>query len=88
MRTVTMLELRQHADAVVADLRRGVTLTLTYRGRPLARLEPIHPEPEEIGADDPLYTLAGQTAVAGDPALAAGNATLSNADIDRTLYGG
>ena len=83
-----MLELRQHAEAVVADLRRGVTLTLTYRGQPLARLEPIRPEPEEIGADDPLFALGELAGVAGDPALDAGNAALSNADIDRALYGG
>lgn len=88
MRIVTMLELRQHAEAVVADLRRGVTLTLTYRGQPLARLEPIRPAAEEIGADDPLFTLGDLAGVAEDPALAAGNAALSNADIDRVLYGG
>ena len=88
MRTVTMLELRQRAEAVVADLRRGVTLTLTYRGKPLARLEPIRPEPDEIGADDALFTLGEQAGVAADPALAADNAALTNADIDRALYGG
>ena len=88
MRTVTMLELRLRAEAVVADLRRGVTLILTYRGRPLARLEPIRSAPEDLGADDPLFTLAEQAAIAEDPTLAGGNAALSNADIDRTLYGG
>lgn len=82
-----MLELRQHAEAVVADLRRGVTITLTYRGRPLARLEPIRAAPVEIGADDSLFTLADLAGVAADPVLAVGNAALTNAGIDRVLYG-
>ena len=89
MKTITMLELRQNAEAVVQDLRRGLAMTLTYRGQPLARLEPIFPTAEGIAADDPLYTLAEQAGKAeGDSKLAEANARLTNADIDRALYGG
>ena len=88
MKTITMLELRRNAEAVVQDLRRGLTLTLTYRGQPLARLEPIHPSAEGIAADDPLYLLAERGGVAGtDKKLARENARLTNRDIDRALYG-
>ncbi len=82
MKTVSMLELRRHSEAVVADLRRGLPLTLTYRGKPLARLMPVAAAPEEITADDPLYTLSSH-ADAGD----AENAAMSNAQIDQALYG-
>ena len=88
MKTITMLELRQNAEAVVQDLRRGLALTLTYRGQPLARLEPIRPSAEDIPADDPLYLLAEQAGLAKtDERLAQENARLTNRDIDRALYG-
>ena len=61
---------------VVQDLRRGLALTLTYRGQPLARLEPIYPSAEDIAADDPLYRLAEQAEVAeADERLAMENGT-------------
>ena len=83
-----MLELRQNAEAVVQDLRRGLAMTLTYRGQPLAHLEPILPTAEDIAADDPLYTLAEQAGGAdGDAKLKEANARLTNADIDHALYG-
>lgn len=83
-----MLELRQNAEAIVQDLRRGLAMTLTYRGRPLARLEPILSTAESIAADDPLYTLAEQAGrVDGDAKMAKANACLTNEDIDHALYG-
>ena len=88
MKTVTMLELRQNARTVVQNLRRGLTLILTHRGQPLARLEPILPATESIAADDPLYTLAEQAGGADDdPKAAKANAHSTNADIDCALYG-
>ena len=77
-----MLALRQNSEAVVSDLQRGLPLTLTYRGKPLARLVPIMADAAEITADDPLYTLAAH-AEAGAPE----NAAMGNAEIDRVLYG-
>ena len=88
MKTVTMLELRQNAEAVVRDLRQGRALVLTYRGQPLARLEPIRPSAEDIAANDPLYVLAEHAGTVGtNDQLAKGNARLTNAEIDRALYG-
>lgn len=87
MKTITMLELRQNAEAVIRDLRRGLTLTLLYQGRPLARLEPILPVAEDIAADDPLYVLAEQAGCADDDAKTKLNTHLANNDIDRALYG-
>ena len=88
MKTITMLELRQNSEAVVQGLRRGLAMTLTYRGQPLARLEPTIPIAEGIAADDPLYTLADQAGYAdGDTKLAKANACFTNTDIDNALYG-
>ena len=89
MKTVTMLELRQNAEAVVQDLRRGQTLILIHCGQPIARLEPILPATEGIAADDPLYTLAKQAGCADDDSKMTKTDThLTNADIDRALYSG
>lgn len=82
MKMISMLELRQNSEAVVADLRRGQTLTLTYRGKPLARLLPIGAADEEIGTDDLFYTLQDHAAAGTE-----GNEAMSNAQIDQTLYG-
>lgn len=82
MKTVSMLELRQNSEAVVSDLQRGLPLTLTYRGKPLAKLVPIAADLREITADDPLYKLAVHAGAGSSE-----NASLSNAEIDRALYG-
>ena len=86
MKTFTMLELRQNAEAVAQDLRRG--LTLTYHGQPFARLGPILPAVEGTAGDDPLYTLAEQAGCANDDSkVAKANTHPTNADIDCALYG-
>jgi len=41
MKTVSMLDFRQGADAIIERVRRGERLVLTYRGKPAIRLEPI-----------------------------------------------
>jgi prevent-host-death family protein len=76
MKSVSMLEFRQHADKIVAQLRKGQRLLLTYRGKPVARLEPIA---ETAEADDPFYSLAGLADTNG--------ASLSNEEIDQIVYG-
>lgn len=77
MKTVSMLEFRQDADRVLAQLRKGERMVLTYRGKPVARLEPI--AAETTHADDPFYRL-------GELADDAGK-SLSNREIDRAIYG-
>ncbi len=58
MKTVTMLEFRQDAAAVLKRLARRERLILSHRGKPAARLEPIETVPEEIPSNDPFLTIA------------------------------
>jgi antitoxin (DNA-binding transcriptional repressor) of toxin-antitoxin stability system len=77
MKSVTMLQFRRHAHAVLKQVGQGRAFVLTHRGKPVARLEPVT-APIDL-ASDPIYRLAD---------LASDNlAPLSNAEIDRELYG-
>lgn len=77
MKTISMLEFRKKAEAVLNRVRAGQPYILTYRGKPVARLEPI--ADGEIPDDDPFYMLP-QHAVEGTESL-------SNDEIDRIVYG-
>lgn len=72
-----MLEFRRQTDSVLRRLRNGERLMLTYRGRPVARLEPVSAGP--LTADDPFYTL---DQIADDNAP-----PLTNEEMDRAVYG-
>ena len=76
MKTVSMLELRQNAQAIVEKVERGQPFLLTYRGRPVARIEPVETSAEK---DDPFYSL-------GELADHNGK-SLTNREIDEALYG-
>ena len=76
MKTVSMLEFRQHAMDVVRTVQRGQRVILTYRGKPMARLEPLAPE---AAATDGFYTLTRLADSAGE--------SLSNREIDEAVYG-
>jgi len=41
MGTISMLEFRRDAKNVIERTKRGERMILTYRGKPVARLEPI-----------------------------------------------
>jgi prevent-host-death family protein len=45
MERVGVRELRQHASRYLARVANGETLEVTDRGRPVARLVPIHADP-------------------------------------------
>ena len=77
MTTVTMLEFRRHAERTIRRIQQGERLLLTYRGEPVARLEPV--VPDEVREDDPIYALAD---LADDD-----GSTLSNEEMDRAVYG-
>lgn len=77
MKTVSMLQFRRDADAVLKQVVQGRTFVLTYRGKPVARLEPI--ESKAAIGDDPIYQL--------DQLATEGKEPLSNSDIDRIVYG-
>jgi prevent-host-death family protein len=77
MKTVSMLEFRRKAAGVLKQLRKGERFVLTYRGQPVARLEPILEA--RTDAADPFYTL-------GELADAEGE-SLTNPQVDEILYG-
>ena len=77
MKSVSMLEFRRRADAVLRQVVKGQAFVLTYRGKPVARLEPV--APRELSKDDPIYQLEELASPALEP--------LSNREIDRAVYG-
>jgi len=76
-KSVSMLELRRNAEALIGEVQRGQSLVLTYRGRAVARIEPVRSR--TAAADDPFYRLADLADSRG--------ASLSNRQIDEILYG-
>lgn len=79
MKTVSMLELRSKGREVVKRLDRGERLELTYRGRKVARLEPVREDRRgPVSDDDPIRTFHKIAEPLG---------SMSNKEIDRLLYG-
>ena len=77
MNTISMLELRRDAERIMHRIQAGERLVLTYRGKPIARIEPVSDATTD--ADDPFYTLDCLADSEGN--------TLSNREIDDILYG-
>ncbi len=80
MKTVTMLEFRKNAKAILRRIGHGERFLLSHRGRPAARLEPIKPTTPPDPATDPFLTMARR-------ALPSPKGKTNHADIDRILYG-
>ncbi len=76
MEQVSMLDFRRDAENIIRKVRQGKRFVMTYRGRPVMRLEPI--ETDQVSATDPFYAL-------GELAEPCGGA-LSNEEIDRIVY--
>jgi len=76
MKTVTVLEFRKNAKKIIQWVTEGQRLMMTYRGKPVARIEPL--EDNNPDANDPFYLLAQQAVEEG--------IDLSNEDMDRILY--
>lgn len=77
MTSVSMVELRRDAEGVLRRVGQGERLILTYRGRPVARLEPY--TQSVTSADDPIYRLADLSVDEGE--------SLSNEEMDAIVYG-
>ena len=77
MKTVTMLEFRRNAEAVLHRVARGERLVLSHRGRPAVRLEPLA---EAAASDDPFLTIA-------DRAIPSPLGSTDHQDMDQILYG-
>lgn len=77
VKTVSLLEFRQKAQAVLSYVQKGQGVLLTYRGKPVARLEPV--TTRSAGPEDPFYSLNRLADVRGK--------SLTNDEIDRVVYG-
>ena len=75
MEKVSVLQFRRDAETIIRKVQQGKRLILTYRGKAVMRLEPIHER--KVNPDDPFYALA-ESATDGQP--------LSNEEIDRIVY--
>ena len=77
MDTISMVEFRRDAEAVIRKAQQGKRMILTYRGKPVIRLEPI--VEKSADANDPFFALAGLADTKAE--------SLSNQQIDREIYG-
>jgi prevent-host-death family protein len=73
---ISVLEFRRDAAGVLRKVQQGRRLVLTYRGKPVARLEPIRQSP--LGPDDPFYSLGRLASASGEG--------LDNGEIDQIIY--
>ncbi len=69
-------DLRFNFSRVLESVKKGRSLTLTYRNKPLARIVPIKEEPA-LSKDDPIYHLYE---------LAEPMEPLANEEIDKAIY--
>ena len=77
MQKISMLDFRRHSNTVIAKLKRGESLHLTYRGKNLAVITPAE-KTIRVFEDDPIYSLYE---------LAESGESLSNKEIDHIVYG-
>jgi prevent-host-death family protein len=77
MEKVSVLQFRRDAEGVIRKVRQGKHLIMTYRGKPVMRLEPIRTTSPRC--DDPFYTMAELASSRGRP--------LTNEEIDQIIYG-
>ncbi len=72
-----MLQFRKNTGAVIRKALQGKRMILTYRGKPVMRLEPVTQEKPARG--DPFYTIADLADEGGE--------SLTNREMDRLIYG-
>ncbi len=77
MSSISMAEFRRNAEGVLRRVEQGQRLILTYRSRPVARLEPY--APPTVPVDDPIYRLSELAVAEGE--------SLSNDEMDAIVYG-
>lgn len=76
MKTVSMVEFRKNSEKILNQAKNGERMILTYRKKPILRLEPI--TDNEVSKDDPFYTL--------DRLADSQGKTLSNEEMDSVIY--
>ena len=77
LQTLSMVELRKEAERVIRRVSQGERFLLTYRGKPVARLEPVRPQPAP--GSDAFYRLHELADARGR--------SLTNDEIDEIVYG-
>lgn len=70
-------ERRFQFDRVLRAVKRGYSLTLTYRNKPLARIVPLQNE-ANLSPEDPIFRLHDLAELIGP---------LSDLEIDSLIYG-
>lgn len=83
VKTVTLLDFRRNAAAILERVEAGEECLLTRRGKASVRLVPANPpEPGVLPPDDPVFRMSdfvGKADEAQEP--------LTNEGIDRLVYG-
>ncbi len=77
MKTVSMLDFRNRAERIIAEVQSGQPMVLTYRGKPVLQLQPLREE--DVREDDPFYALGQHADVTGE--------SLTNRQMDKSIYG-
>ena len=76
MRTISILEFRKNSKKILEWSRRGERMVMTYRNKPVCRIEPIR---QKALDDDPFYHI-------DHPAQDKGG-RLDNKQMDKIVYG-
>ncbi len=77
MKTISLLEFRKNTQKIIRFAQQGQRMIMTYRGKPVCRLEPILNG--DINKNDPFYNIDRLAEKKGK--------NLSNREIDGILYG-
>lgn len=78
MEQLSILEFRRDMKRVIRAVQRGKRLIVTYRGKPVMRLEPL--QERHVAGDDPFYSIGQLAAAEGQ--------VLTNEEIDQIVYQG
>lgn len=85
MKKVSMLEFRRDAESIIRKVQQGKRMLLTYRGKPVLKLEPL--EGTNAKAGSKKKTLLSLCEL-GERLVPSGPEThLTNEEIDRLVYG-
>jgi antitoxin (DNA-binding transcriptional repressor) of toxin-antitoxin stability system len=79
MKKISMLEFRRNAKRAIDAVQRGERFLLTYRGKAIARLEPVGSEEVHVPPDDPLLRI-------DDFSVEGPGGRLGNEEIDDLIY--
>lgn len=85
MNTYSLYEAKARFSEVIRLVRKGRTVTVTYRGRPVARIQPIQEESSAL--EDRLRRLqdAGVLSAPSDPSVSLGQIARRQGALGRFL---